>query len=85
MGELALAASRPADSRARHEQARDIIASRAAVPPEQARALEGIARADLAAGQREAAAAGLRQALAIYQRIGHPRAQRVAETLDEFA
>ncbi len=49
-------------------------------PAEEARALEGIGRSLLDRDPAEAAAQ-LRQALAIYQRIGVPDAQRVEETL----
>ena len=84
MGELSLAAARPAEARARHERARS-IADRIVCPPEQARALVGIAQCDLRASQRETAMAALRQALAIYEQIQHPQARRVADTLREMS
>ena len=56
--------------------ARDLGAS-----PEQARALEGIGNSHLHDGNPGQAAEYLWQALAIYQRIGAPAAQRVQETL----
>jgi hypothetical protein len=49
-------------------------------PREEARALEGIGRSWLGRDPAEAAAP-LRQALAIYQRIGVPDARRVQDTL----
>ena len=51
------------------------------MPLEEARALEGIGRSHLQDGNRGQAAAHLRQALTIYQRIGAPRARQVQETL----
>jgi Tfp pilus assembly protein PilF len=48
---------------------------------EQARALEGIGRCHLRQEQPGPAASRLREALAIYQRIGSPRAQDVETTL----
>ena len=51
-------------------------------PLEEARALEGIGRSHLHDGNVGDGAAKLRQALAIYQRIGAPDAQRVQETLN---
>ena len=52
-------------------------------PLEEARALEGIGRSHLRDGHPSQAAAFLRQALAIYQRIGTPAARRVQETLTQ--
>ena len=49
------------------------IARDLGVPLEEARALEGIGRSHLQDGDRGQAAAHLRQALTIYQRIGAPR------------
>jgi tetratricopeptide (TPR) repeat protein/transcriptional regulator with XRE-family HTH domain len=80
LGELA---SRTADGR----QARDHHAQALAIardlgtPQEQARALEGIGHSHLRDGNPTQAAAPLRDALAIYQRIGSPAARRVEETL----
>ena len=51
------------------------------MPLEEARALEGIGHSHLQDGNPAEGAAHLRQALAIYQRIGTPAAQRVQETL----
>jgi Tfp pilus assembly protein PilF len=48
---------------------------------EQARAREGIGRCHLQQGQTEHAAQSLLQALAIYHRIGSPRAGQVEVTL----
>jgi tetratricopeptide (TPR) repeat protein len=56
--------------------ARDIRAA-----PEEARALEGIGNSHLQEGDPSQAAAPLRQALTIYQRIGAPGAERVQETM----
>lgn len=50
------------------------------MPLEEARALEGIGRSHLQDGDRGQAAAHLRQALTIYQRIGARRARQVQET-----
>jgi hypothetical protein len=49
--------------------------------PEEARALEGIGNSHLAEGNAAQAAEHLRQALAIYERIGAAAAPRVQETL----
>jgi hypothetical protein len=51
---------------------------------EEARALEGLAQAHLLKGDPGQAAAHLRLALAIYQRIGAPDARRVQETLTQL-
>jgi hypothetical protein len=51
------------------------------MPLEEARALEGIGHSYLQDGTTDEGAAHLRQALAIYQRIGAPSARRVQETL----
>ena len=80
LGELS---SRTADG----HQARDhhiqalAIARELGTPPEEARALEGIGHSHLRDGNSAQAAAPLRDALAIYQRIGSPAARRVEETL----
>ena len=50
-------------------------------PLEEARALEGIGQCHIQNDDPGQAAAYLRQALAIYQRIGAPHARRVQETL----
>jgi len=49
---------------------------------EEARALAGIGHTHLHDGNPRQAAAYLRQAFTIYQRIGTPSAKRVQETLD---
>ena len=48
---------------------------------EEGRALEGLGHSYLQSGNSDRAAEHLRQALAIYQRIGVPGARRVAEAL----
>ena len=80
LGELA---SRTADGRqARDHHARALaIARDLGATPEEARALEGIGRSHLCDGNPAQAAAPLRDALAIYQRIAAPAARRVEETL----
>ncbi|HEY2507894.1 MAG TPA: tetratricopeptide repeat protein [Streptosporangiaceae bacterium] len=80
MGDLALAAGRRTDALAHHERARDIAASISA-PREEARAMEGIGTCHLLDGQPGLGAGLLRQALALYQQIGAPQAQRVADQL----
>jgi len=51
-------------------------------PAEEARALAGLGRSQLA-GDSVDAATNLREALAIYQRIGAPEARLVQDTLNE--
>ena len=51
-------------------------------PAEEARALAGLGRSQLV-GDNAEAARNLREALAIYQRIGTPEARLVQDTLDE--
>ncbi len=58
--------------------ARDISA-----PVQEARALEGIGRFHIQEGNLHQGATHLRQALAIYRRIGAPEARRVETTLLE--
>jgi tetratricopeptide (TPR) repeat protein/transcriptional regulator with XRE-family HTH domain len=80
LGELA---SRTADghqARGHHAQAL-VIARDLGTLPEEARALEGIGHSHLRDGHPAQAAAPLRDALAIYQRIGSPAARRVEATL----
>jgi Tfp pilus assembly protein PilF len=68
-------------------QARDHHAQALAItrdidlPLQRARALEGIGNCHLHDGNFGQAAAPLRQALAIYQRIGNPGDRRIQETL----
>jgi tetratricopeptide (TPR) repeat protein/transcriptional regulator with XRE-family HTH domain len=80
LGELAGQAQAAGEARERHRQALAITRDLGA-PFEQARALEGIGRSYLASGPDEARA-HLRRALAIYERIGTPGAQRVQTMLD---
>jgi len=82
LGVLSLASATSAEAIAYHEQAL-AIATSIALLLEQARAREGIGRSYLHAGQLDQGAAPLRQALAIYRRIGSPYAERVATTLRE--
>jgi tetratricopeptide (TPR) repeat protein/transcriptional regulator with XRE-family HTH domain len=79
-GELSLRTSAAQQSRSQHAEAL-AIASELGTPGEQARALEGIGRSLLHRDPPEAAA-HLRQALEIYQKIGAPDARRVQDTLD---
>ena len=69
-----------ADARAHHGQALD-IARALGTPLEEARALEGIGHCHLQQGQATEVQLCLRQALALYQRLGSPDAQRVETTL----
>jgi tetratricopeptide (TPR) repeat protein len=50
-------------------------------PVEEARALEGIGRCHIEEGSPSQGAAHIRQALAIYRRLGAPEAQRAETTL----
>jgi hypothetical protein len=71
------------------EQAREyhgqalVITQELGVPLEEARALEGIGQSLLQDGDPARAAERLRQALAIYQRIGAADARRVHKTFRE--
>jgi tetratricopeptide (TPR) repeat protein/transcriptional regulator with XRE-family HTH domain len=80
MGELLLATATPDTARAQHEQAR-ALADGFAAPLVSARALEGIGRCYLRAGTADKAIPALREALAIYQRIGSPRAEHIQHIL----
>ena len=80
LGQLATRTSAHREARDRHAQALTIARDLDA-PLEEARALEGIGRSHLEDGNPAEAAAYLRQALAIYQRIGARGARRVQETL----
>jgi len=51
--------------------------------PEEARAQEGLGQSHLEAGNPRQAVTHLRQALAIYQRIGAPGAPRVQRMLED--
>jgi tetratricopeptide (TPR) repeat protein/transcriptional regulator with XRE-family HTH domain len=79
LGELSLRTS-AADEAARQHGAALALTRELGTPQEEARALEGIGRSWLGRDPAEAAAR-LRQALAIYQRIGVPDVRRVQDTL----
>jgi tetratricopeptide (TPR) repeat protein/transcriptional regulator with XRE-family HTH domain len=79
-GGLSLQTSATQQARDYHGQAL-AIARDLGAPLEEARALEGIGES-LLADDTAAAAASLRQALAIYQDIGSPGARRVQDILD---
>jgi tetratricopeptide (TPR) repeat protein len=80
LGELSLRASAAEASQGHHAQALD-IARELGIPGEQARALEGMGRSLLRRDPAEAAA-HLREALDIYQKIGAPEARGVRVALD---
>ncbi len=80
MGEVALASGKRGEALAHYGRARSIAATISA-PREEARAMEGIGQCHVQEGQAEQGAELLRGALAIYQRIGSPQAQRVEEEL----
>jgi tetratricopeptide (TPR) repeat protein/transcriptional regulator with XRE-family HTH domain len=80
LGELSLRSSAALDARRHHAEAL-AIARELGTPGEQARALEGTGRSLLHQAPAEAAAF-LRQALEIYQKIGAPGARAVQDTLD---
>ena len=80
LGELSLRTSAPLEARSHHAEAL-AIARELGTPGEQARALEGTGRSLLHRDPAEAAAY-LRQALEIYQKIGAPGARLVQDTLD---
>ena len=80
LGELSTRTAASQQARDYHTQAL-AIARELGVPLEEARALEGIGHCHIQDGNPGEGAAKLRQALAIYQRIGAPDAQRVQETL----
>ena len=81
LGELSTRTSATSQARDQHSQALAITRDVGAAP-EEARALEGIGNSHLHDGNPRPAAENLRQALAIYQSIGTPAAQRIAETLE---
>ena len=81
LGDLALATSAAEDARRRHTQALS-IAREIGAPAEEARALAGIGRS-LLPGSPAEAAAHLREALVIAQRIGSLEAARIQDTLTE--
>ena len=84
LGELATRTSATGQARDQHTRAlaiaRDIGAA-----PEQARALDRIAQAHIQDGNLSEGTAHLRLALTIYQRINSPSAERVQETLRQYA
>jgi hypothetical protein len=82
LGELASRTSAADEAARQHGQAL-AISRELGTPHEEARALEGIGRSWLGRDPAQAAAA-LRQARAIYRRIGVPEAQRVQDTLTEY-
>jgi tetratricopeptide (TPR) repeat protein len=80
LGDLSRRTSATEDARAYHGEALG-IARELRVPLEQARALQGIGHSLLS--DHDAGAAGyLRQALAVYERIGSPDGRRVQELLN---
>jgi tetratricopeptide (TPR) repeat protein len=81
LGELANRMSANGKARELHREAL-AKAIELGAPGEEARALAGLGRSQLGDGPAEAAR-NLRDALAIYQRIGAPDAQAVQDTLDE--
>jgi tetratricopeptide (TPR) repeat protein len=60
-----------------------IIVREQNVPSEEAHALEGIGLSHLKDGDRDDGITSLREALAIYQRLGSPFAARVREVLQD--
>ena len=84
LGELATRTAAAEDARRMHAQARTIARDLSAAF-EEARALEGLGQSHLHAGSQGEASVHLQQALAIYQRIGVPGAQRVKAALHSHA
>ena len=80
LGELLFLSSAYREARGYFAQALS-IARDINTPVEEARALEGIGRCHIQEGNPGQGAADLRQALAIYRRIGAPEIQRVETTL----
>jgi tetratricopeptide (TPR) repeat protein/transcriptional regulator with XRE-family HTH domain len=84
LGELSLRTSATGQAYDQHTRAlaiaRDIGAA-----PEEARALDGIGQAHIQDGNLSEGTAHLRLALTIYQRINSPSAERVQETLRQYA
>ena len=80
LGELSSRTAATRQARDQHAQAL-AIARDLGTAPDEARALEGIGRSHLQDGHASEGTACLRQALAIYQRIGSPAARRVQHTL----
>jgi tetratricopeptide (TPR) repeat protein/transcriptional regulator with XRE-family HTH domain len=84
LGELASRTSATGQARKYHAQAL-AIARDIGTAPEEARALEGFGQAHVQDGNLSEAAACLRSALTIYQRLRSPSAQHVQETLRQYA
>ena len=84
LGELATRTSATGQARKQHAQALAIARDLSAAP-EEARALEGIGQAHIHDGNLSEGTAHLRLALTIYQSIKSPGAQRVQETLRQYA
>lgn len=82
MGDLAQASAAAAEALRWYEEAL-AMARDVAVPLEEARALEGIGRCQLQNDYPDQAGHLLREALAIYQRLGSPFAQRVQPIIQE--
>ena len=83
LGELSTRTAASQQAREHHTHALT-LGCELGVPLEEARALEGIGRSHLRDGNPAQAAALLRDALAIYQRIESPAARRVKETLRQY-
>jgi class 3 adenylate cyclase/tetratricopeptide (TPR) repeat protein/DNA-binding XRE family transcriptional regulator len=83
LGELLSLSSASQQARDHHIQAL-AIARDLGAPRNEARALEAIGRCDIQDAKPAEGAARLREALAIYQRIGVPDAVRVQETLRDL-
>lgn len=83
LAEACLGIARIGDARGYFEQAMT-IAAEVASPLVRARATEGIGRCAVRDGETGQGAARLREALEIYQRIGAPRGQIVAQLLTEL-
>jgi tetratricopeptide (TPR) repeat protein len=81
LGELSARTSALSEARNYHAQALD-IASELGAPLERARAIEGTGQTYLSDNPKEAAA-HLRRALAIYESIGAPGAQRIRDALND--
>ena len=83
LGELATCTSSPEKAGDLHREALAKAIDLGA-PAEQARSLAGLGRTQLGRAPADAAR-NLREALAIYERIGAPEAREVRQTLDEHA
>ena len=80
LGELSSRTGTPRQARGHHVRALAIARDLGAAA-EEARALEGIGWSHIQDGHPGRGTGQLRQALAIYQRIGAPDAQRIQETI----